>query len=79
MNMTMEMADVIVIFEAGQSDRFDDEALAESFSATNVERRPIEARSPARSPRTCCTRSPAARESRTSAAFKRISELLTLN
>ena len=39
--MTMEMADVIVIFEAGQSDRFDDEALAESFYATNVER-PIE-------------------------------------
>jgi hypothetical protein len=36
--MTMEMADVIVIFEAGQSDRFDDEALAASFFATNVER-----------------------------------------
>jgi hypothetical protein len=34
----MEMADVIVIFEPGESDRLDDEALAESFSATNVER-----------------------------------------
>jgi len=34
----MEMADVILIFKAGQSDRLDDEALAESFAATNVER-----------------------------------------
>jgi hypothetical protein len=37
----MEMADVILIFEPGQSSRLDDEALAESFAATNVER-PIE-------------------------------------
>jgi hypothetical protein len=37
----MEMADVILIFQPGQSDRLDDEALAESFAATNVER-PIE-------------------------------------
>ena len=34
----MEMADVILIFKAGQCDRMDDEALAESFAATNVER-----------------------------------------
>jgi hypothetical protein len=34
----MEMADVILILRAGQSDRLDDEALAESFAATNVER-----------------------------------------
>jgi hypothetical protein len=37
----MEMTDVIVIFQPGQCDRLDDEALAESFAATNVER-PVE-------------------------------------
>ena len=34
----MDMADVILIFQPGQCDRLDDEALAESFAATNVER-----------------------------------------
>ena len=34
----MEMVDVILIFAKGQADRLDDEALAESFAATNVER-----------------------------------------
>ena len=34
----MDMADVIVIFARGHSDRLDDEALAMSFAATNVER-----------------------------------------
>ena len=34
----MEMADVIVIFRPGCCERFDDEALAESFAATNVDR-----------------------------------------
>lgn len=34
----MEMADVILIFERGQCDRLNDDDLAISFSATNVER-----------------------------------------
>jgi hypothetical protein len=37
----MEMTDVIVIFQPGQCERLDDEALAESFAATNVDR-PVE-------------------------------------
>ena len=34
----MEMADVIVIFAPGQCQKLDDEALAEVFAATNVDR-----------------------------------------
>jgi hypothetical protein len=34
----MDMADVIVILGRGQGDRLDDEALATSFAATNIER-----------------------------------------
>jgi hypothetical protein len=34
----MVMADVIVIFTPGECDKFDDEALAMTFSATNIER-----------------------------------------
>ncbi|HEX8521131.1 MAG TPA: hypothetical protein VF669_02670 [Tepidisphaeraceae bacterium] len=34
----MEMSDVILIFRAGQAQKLDDEALAEVFAATNVER-----------------------------------------
>jgi hypothetical protein len=34
----MEMADVILIFARGQSQKLDDEAMAEIFGATNVER-----------------------------------------
>jgi hypothetical protein len=36
----MEMADVILIFIAGESDRFDDDTLAATFAATNIERQP---------------------------------------
>ncbi len=32
------MADVIVIFAAGECDRLDDESLAANFAATNIER-----------------------------------------
>jgi hypothetical protein len=34
----MEMADVIVIFAPGELARFDDETLAVSFAATNIDR-----------------------------------------
>ena len=34
------MTDVIVIFSAGQFDRLDDETLAATFAATNIERLP---------------------------------------
>jgi hypothetical protein len=34
----MVMADVIVMFAPGESEKMDDEALAMSFAATNIER-----------------------------------------
>jgi hypothetical protein len=34
------MSDVIVIFAPGQFDRLDDETLAATFAATNIERLP---------------------------------------